>query len=97
MYDEETTTKSVIGRLRGFLSGKDEPTPDYQKLDKAGELQKGMWALLPNWSSEIMHRNTVHRVSAIIEGVRHRQEILAPYCFKPYDQVKGTAVVHMVS
>ena len=95
MFDESTASKSFLGKVKGALFGS-EKEANYQKLDKAGELEKGMLAMLPDWSTDLLQGNTVDELTDKIFNVHQRQQFLCQWYIWPGDKAKSGAQVNQV-
>ena len=95
MFDETTASKSILGRVKGALFGS-EKEANYQKLDKAGELEKGMLAMLPDWCSDLLHNHTVFELLDRIVQVTHRQLFISQYYIWSGNKARGGAEVNQV-
>lgn len=96
VYDETTTSKSFFGKLKGALGVNTDADANYLKLDKAGELQKGILAMLPDWSKDLIDGQTVFYMLARISDVFDRQQILAHSFIWPNSKGNGAALVNEV-
>lgn len=97
VIDESTAaSKSVFGLIKGIFSSNDNQE-NYAKLDKAGELEKGMLAMLPVVCSELEEGKPVRDLISTILDVDQRQKWLAQYYIWPGNQAKGPNEVFQVS
>lgn len=95
VFDESTGSKSILGRISRALGGGDKET-NYLKLDKTGEMEKGMLAMLPDWSIDLLLGHTVYDLLDRIHMVTHRQQFLAQNYIWPDNKPKGTGEVNQV-
>lgn len=94
VFDESTTSKSFLSRLKVFVSNDKET--NYQKLSKTGEMEKGFLAMLPDWSSDLLDGYTVCDLIDKIVAVVNRQQFLALNYIWPENKPKGGGEVTQV-
>lgn len=97
LYDETPVSQSFLRKLKGkmgsiFSGNESSPEHKYPKMEKGAEMKRGMLAMLPQWSANLMQRESVAHLLSQIRAIEGRQQTLAKDLIWPESPTRAEEV-----